>query len=343
MVLILKETAAPRQVQELLKLLKQQGISTHLITSGNKDMIVLTGATSRINYDKLQTIESIAKIQLIPEPYKLVNRKISAKTTVISIEKTTIGAEDLTVIAGPCSVESEAQIVSAAKAVKKAGATMLRGGAYKPRTSPYDFQGLGKEGLRLLQLAKKETGLPVVCELTSLRHLEYYDSVDLIQIGARNMQNFEILREVGHCNKPILLKRGLSSTLEEWLMSAEYIMLGGNHNVILCERGIRTYETATRNTLDIAAIPLLKQKTHLPVLVDPSHAAGNPSLVEPLSAAAVAAGADGLMIEVHPVPQQALSDGDQSITPAAFCDVMKAISPIALLCGRSTRVVEHIS
>lgn len=343
MVLILKETAAPRQVQELLKFLKQQGISTHLITGGNQDMIVLTGATSRINCDKLQTIEPIAKIQLIPEPYKLVNRKISAKTTVIPIEKTTVGAEELTVIAGPCSVESEEQIVSAAKAVKKAGATMLRGGAYKPRTSPYDFQGLGKEGLRLLQLAKRETGLPVVCELTSLRHLEYYDSVDLIQIGARNMQNFEMLREVGHCNTPILLKRGLSSTLEEWLMSAEYIMLGGNHNVILCERGIRTYETATRNTLDIAAIPLLKQKTHLPVLVDPSHAAGIPSLVEPLSAAAVAAGADGLMIEVHPVPQQALSDGDQSLTPAAFRDVMKAIAPIASLYGRSTRVVEQIS
>lgn len=340
MILILKETATSKQIEELLRKLKKHQLSANLITADNKNIIVVTGETMSLSSEEMLSSDLIEQVQNIAEPYQLANRKFQPKDTVVSVGEHTIGSNELCVIAGPCSVEDERQILTVAKKLKKSGATMLRGGAYKPRTSPYVFQGLEEEGLRLLKLAKKETGLPIVTELTSLRYLEHFCDVDLIQVGARNMQNFEMLKELGHCKTPILLKRGFSNTLEEWLMSAEHIMAGGNPNVILCERGIRTYETATRNTLDISAVPFIKQHSHLPVIVDPSHASGIPSLVEPLSSAAVAAGADGFMIEVHPCPEQARSDGGQSILPADFVALMKKISPIASLCGKSVHISE---
>ena len=267
-------------------------------------------------------LDIVEKVQRVSEPYKLVNRKFHSYDTIIDVGGVKIGGGHFAVMAGPCSIESEEQIVSCAKAVKAFGAAFLRGGAFKPRTSPYAFRGLKEKGLKLLLTAKKETGLPVVTELMSLEHIDLFSDVDIIQVGARNMQNFEMLAELGKCRKPVLLKRGLANTIEEWLMSAEYIMSGGNENVILCERGIRTFETATRNTFDVSAIPVLHQLTHLPVIADPSHASGKSSLIRPLAKSAAAAGADGLMIEVHPDPSQALCDGAQSLTPEAFEDVM---------------------
>ena len=279
-------------------------------------------------------LDSVEKVQRVTEPYKLANRKFHTDDTIVDVNGTKIGGKGFAVIAGPCSVESEEQIVAVAKAVKASGATFLRGGAFKPRTSPYAFRGLKARGLELLRIARQETGLPIVTELMSLDHLDLFSDVDVIQIGARNMQNFEMLSELGHCDKPILLKRGLSNTIEEWLMSAEYILSGGNKNVILCERGIRTFETKTRNTLDIAAVPLLKQLSHLPVVVDPSHATGLTSLVEPLSLASVVAGADALIIEVHNCPQKALSDGAQSLTPAQFDHVMTSLKKQVAFMGK---------
>ena len=284
----------------------------------NQTIWGLVGDTSHLDINLIAALDVVDDVKRVQEPYKDANRKFHPEDTVLQIGGTQVGGGNLTLIAGPCSVESEEQICEIAKAVKKSGATMLRGGAFKPRTSPYSFQGLRSEGIRMLSAAKELTGLPIVTEIMDASHLEYFDSVDVIQVGARNMQNFELLKVLGETRKPILLKRGLSATYEELLMSAEYIMAGGNENVILCERGIRTFETFTRNTMDVSAVPVLKQLSHLPVLVDPSHAAGKYQLVTPLAKAALAAGADGLLIEVHNDPEHALSDGPQSLRPEAF-------------------------
>ena len=290
----------------------------------------LIGDTVSIDAEYVAAQDFVESVKRVQEPYKKANRKFHPEDTVITVPGGAhIGGGDLTLIAGPCSVESEEQITFVAEAVKNSGATFLRGGAFKPRTSPYSFQGMQGEGLKLLSEAKKQTGLPIVTEIMSIDHLDLFEDVDVIQVGARNMQNFELLKELGKINKPILLKRGLSSTIEELLMSAEYIMAGGNEQVILCERGIRTFETVTRNTLDISAVPVLKQLTHLPVVVDPSHASGLNWLIEPLALAAAAVGADGLIIEVHNDPSHALCDGAQSITPAQFDTLVGKVNAIS--------------
>ena len=289
-------------------------------------MLGLIGDTTKIDIEYIDAQDIVENVKRVQEPYKKANRKFHTDNTVIKInDNVTIGDGSLHIMAGPCSVESEEQIVQIAKDVKASGATLLRGGAFKPRTSPYAFQGLKAEGLDLLKTARRETGLPIVTEIMRASHIDMFENVDIIQVGARNMQNFELLKELGKIDKPILLKRGLSATIEEWLMSAEYIMAGGNDKVMLCERGIRTYETFTRNTLDISAIPIIKRLSHLPVIVDPSHASGKSWLVEPLAMAAVAAGADGLIIEVHNDPPHALSDGAQSLTPKQFDGVAKKV------------------
>ena len=330
MIVILKPHAEPDKVQSLLDGFAAKGLSHHISTGQSTTIVGIIGDTSRVDIDSVLANDAVQDVKRVSEPYKAANRKFHPEDTVIGIEgpageTVKIGGGHFAVAAGPCSVENEEQIIWVAQAVKASGARLLRGGAFKPRTSPYAFQGLHDRGIQLLLLAKKETGLPIVTELMSLTHLDLFAEVDVIQVGARNMQNFEMLKELGHCGKPILLKRGLANTLEEFLMSAEYIMAGGNSQVILCERGIRTFETMTRNTLDISAIPLLKHQSHLPVIVDPSHAAGIPWLVEPLSKAAIAAGADGLMIEVHNDPKSALCDGAQSLTPEQFDAVMKKV------------------
>ena len=295
----------------------------------------LVGDTTAVDMDKISINPHVERVMRVQEPYKKANRKFHPEDTVVSVGNAKIGGGNFSVIAGPCSVESEAQICAVAEDVKASGAALLRGGAFKPRTSPYSFQGMGTAGLDLLMEARKQTGLPIVTEIMDPRMAELFErEVDVVQVGARNMQNFELLKEVGKMSKPILLKRGLSNTYEEWIMSAEYIMSAGNENVILCERGVRTFETYTRNTLDVSAIPAIKQMSHLPVIVDPSHAAGMYWMVEPLALAAVAAGADGLIIEVHNDPKNALCDGAQSITPAAFRDLMGKLSPIAACMGR---------
>ena len=283
------------------------------------------GDTSTLDTDDLKTIDVVADVKRVSEPFKLANRKFHPDNSIFNIAGRTVGEGHFSVIAGPCSVETVPQMTETAEAVKKSGASFLRGGAFKPRTSPYSFQGLHDEGLKILLEAKKATGLPIVTEIMNQAHLDLFEDVDIIQVGARNMQNFELLKELGKCNKPILLKRGLSSTIEEWVMSAEYIMAGGNEQVIFCERGIRTYETFTRNTLDLSAIPALKSISHLPVIVDPSHATGLPWMVEPLTKAAIAIGADGIMIEVHNNPKKALCDGAQSLTPQQFDNVMQTV------------------
>ncbi len=330
MIVILKPHAEPDKVQSLLDGFAAKGLSHHISTGQSTTIVGIIGDTSRVDIDSVLANDAVQDVKRVSEPYKAANRKFHPEDTVIGIDRPAgetvkIGGGHFAVAAGPCSVENEEQIIRVAQAVKASGARLLRGGAFKPRTSPYAFQGLHDRGIQLLLLAKKETGLPIVTELMSLTHLDLFAEVDVIQVGARNMQNFEMLKELGHCGKPILLKRGLANTLEEFLMSAEYIMAGGNSQVILCERGIRTFETMTRNTLDISAIPLLKHQSHLPVIVDPSHAAGIPWLVEPLSKAAIAAGADGLMIEVHNDPKSALCDGAQSLTPEQFDAVMKKV------------------
>ena len=330
MIVILKPHAEPDKVQSLLDGFAAKGLSHHISTGQSTTIVGIIGDTSRVDIDSVLANDAVQDVKRVSEPYKAANRKFHPEDTVIGIDRPAgetvkIGGGHFAVAAGPCSVENEEQIIRVAQAVKASGARLLRGGAFKPRTSPYAFQGLHDRGIQLLLLAKKETGLPIVTELMSLTHLDLFAEVDVIQVGARNMQNFEMLKELGHCGKPILLKRGLANTLEEFLMSAEYIMAGGNSQVILCERGIRTFETMTRNTLDISAIPLLKHQSHRPVIVDPSHAAGIPWLVEPLSKAAIAAGADGLMIEVHNDPKSALCDGAQSLTPEQFDAVMKKV------------------
>lgn len=327
MIIVCKNTNE-NDIKSLTDRFEDLGFRTHLSKGTESTIIGLIGDTSKIDVDDVKAMDMVEKVQRVSEPYKLVNRKFHSEDTIININGVKIGGGNFAVMAGPCSIESEEQIVECAKAVKASGANFLRGGAFKPRTSPYAFRGLKAKGLELLLTAKKETGLPIVTELMSLEHLDLFNDVDIIQIGARNMQNFEMLAEIGKCNKPILLKRGLANTIEEWLMSAEYIMSSGNENVILCERGIRTFETATRNTFDVSAIPVLHALTHLPVIADPSHASGKSSLIKPLAKSAVAAGADGLMIEVHPQPSKALCDGAQSLTPAAFDDVMKDVKKL---------------
>ena len=325
MIVILKQNTTKNQIDEMVKWLSSYDISVNFVEGKHKSILGLIGDTTKVDIESVKARDIVENVQRVQEPFKNTNRKFHPDDTIIDVCGRKIGGGMFNVIAGPCSVESEEQIITVAKAVKEAGATMLRGGAFKPRTSPYAFQGLRADGIDLLLSAKKETGLPIVTEIMSLAHIDLFADVDVIQVGARNMQNFELLKELGHCNKPILLKRGLANTLEELLMSAEYISAGGNQNIILCERGIRTFEPKTRNTLDISAIPLLKELSHLPIVVDPSHATGLTSLVEPLSLASIACGTDALIIEVHNDPKNALSDGAQSLTPDAFSKIMTKI------------------
>jgi len=328
MIAVLKQGTTETQIKNLSTWLKSQGLDVHISHGSTHTVVGLIGDTARIDEDLLSALDIVDSVKRISEPFKSANRKFHPDDSIITVGNTSIGGNIFSIIAGPCSVESEEQVMEIAHAVKAAGATMLRGGAFKPRTSPYDFQGLKADGIELLLKAKKETGLPIVTEIMNANHLSLFEEVDVIQVGARNMQNFELLKELGKIKKPILLKRGLANTLKELLMSAEYIMAGGNENVILCERGIRTFETYTRNTLDISAIPLLHELSHLPVIVDPSHATGLARLVKPMALSAVAAGANGLMIEVHNDPAHALCDGPQSLTPTAFSDVAKAVSAL---------------
>lgn len=336
MIIVLKPQSTKQMVDNFVdSLQKNYDVKVNEWVGTQSTVLGLIGDTSAIDIDYISAQDIVESVKRVQEPYKKANRKFHPDDTVITLPGgQKIGDGSLSLIAGPCSVESERQIVEIAKSVKNSGAQFLRGGAFKPRTSPYAFQGLKAEGLELLREARKVTGLPIVTEIMRVSHIPLFEDVDIIQVGARNMQNFELLKELGRLDKPILLKRGLSSTLEELLMSAEYIMAGGNEKVILCERGIRTYETYTRNTLDISAVPILKKLSHLPVIVDPSHASGISWLVEPLALAAVAAGADGLIIEVHNDPQHALSDGAQSLTPEQFDQVAKHVNAAAKAFGR---------
>ena len=331
MIVILKEHAREEDIRALCRSLEEEGLSIHNSEGAHTHILGLIGDTSRVDVDALLASAAVEDVKRVSEPYKKANRKFHPEDTVVSVAGRRIGGGHFSVIAGPCSVESEAQITGVARDVQRSGAAFLRGGAFKPRTSPYSFQGLRAEGLALLREARRATGMPIVTEIMNTEHIPLFEDVDIIQVGARNMQNFELLKELGRLKTPIMLKRGLSSTIEEWLMSAEYIMSEGNENVILCERGIRTFEPSMRNTLDISAVPMLKAKTHLPVVVDPSHAAGISWMVEPLAMAAVAAGADGLIIEVHNNPAKALSDGAQSLTPDQFDHVAKRVFTAAKL------------
>jgi 3-deoxy-7-phosphoheptulonate synthase len=325
MIVILKPNPNPDQLESLKNWLLGKGIQIHTSLGSTQMILGLVGDTSMLDIDLISALDIVEDVKRVQEPYKNANRKFHPEDTIIPVGNTQIGGGTLTIMAGPCSVESEEQIISVAQAVKASGATMLRGGAFKPRTSPYSFQGMGAEGLELLKLARKETGLPIVSEIMDTSQLALFDDVDVIQVGARNMQNFNLLKLLGSQPKPVMIKRGLSSTYEEWLMSAEYVMANGNEQVILCERGIRTFETYTRNTLDLSAIPVLRHLTHLPVIIDPSHATGRYALVAPLALGAVATGCDGLLIEVHNDPAHALSDGPQSLNPEAFDKLNKKI------------------
>lgn len=326
MIVILKPNSNSEQVNNLKQWLHSMGLETHESIGATQTIIGLIGDTSVIDMDLIRSLDIVEKVQRIQEPFKNANRKFHEEDTVVSIEDVKIGGGNFQLIAGPCSVETKEQISYVAERVKKAGANLLRGGAFKPRTSPYAFQGLKAEGIELLLEAKKQTGLPIVSEIMNISQLEVFEDVDVMQVGARNMQNFDMLREIGRTKKTVLLKRGLANTIEELLMSAEYIMAGGNENIILCERGIRTFDAMyTRNTLDISAIPVLRKLTHLPIVIDPSHATGHTYLVKSMAMAAAVAGADGIMIEVHNDPPKALCDGAQSLTPDAFDDVAKAV------------------
>ena len=334
MVVILKSNAEKQQVTALLKAVESLGLKTNYSEGQETTVVGLVGDTSRVDIDALKANEIVEDVKRISEPYKKANRRFHPMDTIVQTGSIKIGEGFFHVIAGPCSIEREEQLCTIAQEVKKSGATLLRGGAFKPRTSPYSFQGLETDGLKLLLKAKKLTGLPIVTEIMGQDQIDDFADVDIIQVGARNMQNFRLLKALGQLRKPILLKRGLANTIEEFLMSAEYIMAGGNENVILCERGIRTFETMVRNTLDISAIPLLKQQSHLPVIIDPSHAAGIAWMVNPLAKAAIAAGADGLMIEVHNDPKNALCDGAQSLTPAQFDELMQDVKRRAAFEGK---------
>ena len=329
MIAVLKHGTTETQTQHLIAWLKRMQVDVHVSHGKEVTVLGLVGDTSRVDMELLGSLEIVESVKRVSEPFKQANRKFHPNDTIVEVgDHVRIGGGYFVTIAGPCSVETEEQIIEVAKAVKASGAEILRGGAFKPRTSPYAFQGLKGEGIRLLLEAKKETGLPIITELMNINDLPLFEEVDIIQIGARNMQNFDLLKEVGKTKKPILLKRGLANTLQELLMSAEYIMSEGNENVILCERGIRTFETYTRNTLDVAAVPALHELSHLPVVVDPSHATGKSKLVPTMAAAAVAAGADGLMVEVHNDPACALCDGAQSLTPAQFDELNRKIHRI---------------
>ena len=326
MIIVIKQNSKEQQIKNLISWIENQGFGVHVSKGEYNTILGLIGDANKIDADLVSGLEIVEGVKKISEPFKQANRKFHPDDSVIDIGNgVKIGGGSFNIIAGPCSVESESQVCEIAKSVKASGATMLRGGAFKPRTSPYDFQGLKAEGIELLLEAKKITGMPIVTEIMNANHLPLFEHVDVIQVGARNMQNFELLKELGKTRKPILLKRGLANTMKELLMSAEYIMAGGNENIILCERGIRTFETYTRNTLDLSAVPMLKELSHLPVVVDPSHATGMSKLVKPMALAAAAAGADGLMIEVHNDPAHALCDGAQSLTPAQFDDVAKSV------------------
>ncbi len=326
MIAVLKETATEQQIQNLSSWFESQGLKVNRSQGDFVTILGLIGDTTKIDIDLLRGLDIIDNVMRISEPFKKANRKFHPEDSIVDIGGVKIGGGNFAVMAGPCSVENEEQIIETAKAVKAAGATLLRGGAYKPRTSPYDFQGLHEEGIRLLLKAREVTGLPIVSEIMSPDQVPVFADVDCLQVGARNMQNFDLLKAIGKTNKPVLLKRGLSATIKEWLMSAEYIMSEGNPNVILCERGIRTYETYTRNTFDVSAISALKELTHLPVVGDPSHATGKVSLIKPMAMAAVVSGADGLEIEVHNCPKKALSDAAQQLTPEQFVGVMEDIN-----------------
>ncbi|MBE7065606.1 MAG: 3-deoxy-7-phosphoheptulonate synthase [Ruminococcaceae bacterium] len=328
MIAVLKNGVTKEQAESVIMWIKSQGVDVHVSEGQYQTVLGLIGDTRRIDEELLGSLEIVETVKRVSEPYKSVNRKFHPDDTIIDINGIKIGGGNFQIIAGPCSVESREQLCGIAQDICKTGAGLLRGGAFKPRTSPYDFQGLKVEGLDLLVEAKKLTGMPIVTEIMNANHLPYFENVDVIQVGARNMQNFELLKELGKTDKVILLKRGLANTIKEWLMSAEYIMAGGNERIILCERGIRTYETQTRNTLDLSAIPVIKELTHLPIIVDPSHATGVARYVKPMAIAAAAAGADGLMIEVHNDPSKALCDGAQSLTPAQFADVAAAVDKV---------------
>lgn len=336
MIIVMKPNAPQSSIDNIIRIIESRGLEAHLSTGKQTTIIGVVGDKTQLSDSNLEIATDVDKIVAVTESYKLTNRKFHPEPSTVKVGDTTIGPKNLTVIAGPCAVESEEQLLSIAHAVKKAGATIVRGGAYKPRTSPYSFQGLEEEGLRYMQMAKKETGLATICEVTSLEAINAaVKYVDMIQIGARNMQNFYLLKEAGKSGLPVLLKRGLCATIEEWLNAAEYIIAEGNPNIVLCERGIRTYETTTRNTLDISAVPVLREKTHLPIIVDPSHATGVRAYVKPLAKAAIAAGADGLMIEVHNDPANALSDGPQSLNFDQFDALAEEIRPYAALSGRT--------
>ena len=334
MIIVVKNSCEHSQFENLMEWIKDLGLDVHVSRGVHTTILCLVGDTSKVDIDLISSLDMVDQVQRVQEPYKNANRKFHPEDTVVEVGDLKIGGLNFQVIAGPCSVETEEQIIEVAKAVKASGATMLRGGAFKPRTSPYAFQGLKGKGIELLLKAKAETGLPIVTELLSVTDLDLFADVDVIQIGARNMQNFELLKEVGKTGKPILLKRGLANTLQELLMSAEYIMAEGDSEVILCERGIRTFETMTRNTLDLSAIPALKDKSHLPVIVDPSHATGVSRYVEPMSLAAIGAGADGLIIEVHNNPQKAWCDGAQSLNPTQFDTLMGKVRKMLPIVGK---------
>ena len=335
MIIVLKPLSPKEDIERVENMVKARGLDTHVIEGAEMTIIGCIGDTSRIDPKLFEVDPAVTKVMHVQEPYKLASRAFHPDNSIIDVSGVKVGGDNLALIAGPCSVESVDQVLEIAKAAKASGANMLRGGAFKPRTSPYSFQGLGLEGLEILEAVKKEVGLPIVSELMSPQYLDVFnEKVDLIQIGARNMQNFDLLKELGQVDRPILLKRGLNATYEEWIMSAEYIMAAGNENVILCERGIRTFETYTRNTLDLQCIPVLRSKTHLPIVIDPSHAGGKWWLVEPMAKAAVAAGADGLMIEVHNNPEAALCDGAQSLKPEKFDNLVRKVSQIAHVVGK---------
>lgn len=336
MIIVLKPKASKQDIQDLVEKVESYGLTAHVSQGTETTIIGMIGDVTKVDPKQLEVSSVVDHVMRVSEPYKLANRAFHPEDSIIDVAGVKVGGDHLALIAGPCSVESKEQVIMIAKAAKAAGANMLRGGAFKPRTSPYAFQGMGTAGLDILLAAKEETGLPIVSELMSAEYIEEFnEKVDLVQIGARNMQNFDLLKEVGkRCTKPILLKRGLSATYEEWIMSAEYIMASGNPNVILCERGVRTYETYTRNTLDLQAIPVIKRLTHLPIIIDPSHAGGKWWLVEPMAKAAVAAGCDGLMIEVHNDPEHALCDGPQSLKPEKYTELLKQVGEIAHIVGK---------
>lgn len=336
MIITLKKEAPKQEVDKLLKKFENMDLQVTLIQGANYNVFGLVGDTSKVDEKSVLANPIVFNVQRVAEPYKLANRMFHPEDTVVDVNGIKVGGNKIVMIAGPCSVEGENQICRIAQQVKDAGACMLRGGAYKPRTSPYAFQGMGTKGILALDKARKLTGLPIVSELMAVEHLdEFVEHVDVIQIGARNMQNFDLLKAVGRTKKPILLKRGLANTIQEWIMAAEYIMSEGNPNVIFCERGIRTFETYTRNTLDLSVVPIIKERTHLPIIIDPSHAAGDWKLIESLSLAAIAAGADGLIIEVHDDPANAWSDGSQSLKPEKYAALVEKGKLIAKVIGRT--------